>query len=74
VRDRATREPATAETDYVVQRLRDRGVLTGSDGPFENVLKLRPPLVLTDADAELFIETLDEILAEDAARPAGGSE
>jgi 4-aminobutyrate aminotransferase-like enzyme/Ser/Thr protein kinase RdoA (MazF antagonist) len=69
VRDRATRAAATRETSYVVERLRERGVLTGSDGPFENVLKLRPPLVLTPADADLFIETLDAVLAEDAARP-----
>jgi 4-aminobutyrate aminotransferase-like enzyme/Ser/Thr protein kinase RdoA (MazF antagonist) len=70
VRDRATREPAPVEAAYVVNRLRERGVLSGTDGPHENVLKLRPPLVLSEADADLFLAVLDEVLSEDAARPS----
>lgn len=66
VRDRATREPATFEAGYVVNRLRERGMLTGSDGPHQNVLKLRPPLVLTENDADVFLAALDDILDEDA--------
>jgi 4-aminobutyrate aminotransferase-like enzyme len=69
VRDRETLEPATEEAGYVVNRLRDRGVLTGTDGPHRNVLKIRPPLVFSEADADLFLETLDEVLEEDGARP-----
>jgi len=68
VRDRASLEPAREEVLYVVNRLRERGVLTGTDGPFENVLKLRPPLVFSDEDAALFLEILDEVLQEDGAR------
>ena len=68
VRDRATLEPATEEAAYVANRLRERGVLTGSDGPFGNVLKLRPPLVFSDGDAALLVELLDEVLLEDGAR------
>ena len=67
VRDRATLEPATEEAAYVVERLRERGVLTGTDGPFRNVLKLRPPLVFSEDDADLFVQRLDDVLAEDAA-------
>src|SRR5512143_1552741 len=59
VRDRATLEPATREASYVVNRLRDRGILSGVDGPYENVLKLRPPLVFDEPDADRFVETLD---------------
>jgi 4-aminobutyrate aminotransferase-like enzyme len=69
VRDRASLEPATEEAAYVANRLRERGVLTGTDGPFENVLKLRPPLVFSDDDARLFLAILDEVLQEDGARP-----
>jgi 4-aminobutyrate aminotransferase-like enzyme len=68
VRDRATLEPATAEADYVVNRLRERGVLAGTDGPHHNVLKLRPPLVLDETGADLLLETLDAVLREDGAR------
>jgi 4-aminobutyrate aminotransferase-like enzyme len=69
VRDRATLAPATEEASYVVNRLRELGVLTGTDGPHHNVLKLRPPLVFSESDAELFVSTLDEVLQEDAAQP-----
>jgi 4-aminobutyrate aminotransferase-like enzyme len=67
VRDRATLEPATPEAAYVVDRLRELGVLTGTDGPFHNVLKLRPPLVFSEEDADLFVQRLEEVLAEDGA-------
>jgi len=67
VRDRATLEPAAHEAAYVVDRLRELGVLTGTDGPFHNVLKLRPPLVFSEDDADLFVQRLEEVLAEDAA-------
>jgi 4-aminobutyrate aminotransferase-like enzyme/Ser/Thr protein kinase RdoA (MazF antagonist) len=70
VRDRVTLEPATREADYVVNRLRDLGILTGTDGPNHNVLKLRPPLVFSEDDADLFLATLAEVLGEDAAQVA----
>jgi 4-aminobutyrate aminotransferase-like enzyme/Ser/Thr protein kinase RdoA (MazF antagonist) len=69
VRDRETLEPAPEEAAYVVNRLRELGVLTGTDGPYHNVLKIRPPLVFTAADADLLVATLDEVLAEDPAQP-----
>jgi 4-aminobutyrate aminotransferase-like enzyme len=69
VLDRGTRQAAPLQASYVVNRLRDCGILAGTDGPHHNVIKLRPPLVFTEADAELFVKTLDEILQEDAAQP-----
>jgi 4-aminobutyrate aminotransferase-like enzyme len=68
VRDRGTLEPAAAEAAYVVERLRELGVLAGTDGPFHNVIKIRPPLCIGEADADLFVTTLDAVLAEDPAR------
>ena len=69
VRDRETRSPASDEADYVVNRLRDCGILAGTDGPHHNVIKLRPPLVFSESDAELFLRTLESVLMEDAAQP-----
>lgn len=69
VKDRATREPATQQASYVVNRLRDCGVLAGTDGPGHNVIKLRPPLIFSDSDADLFTSTFDKILSEDPAQP-----
>jgi 4-aminobutyrate aminotransferase-like enzyme len=68
VRDRGTLEPAGEEASYVVDRLREKGVLAGTDGPHHNVIKLRPPLIVSDVDADLLIAVLDEVLSEDAAR------
>jgi 4-aminobutyrate aminotransferase-like enzyme/Ser/Thr protein kinase RdoA (MazF antagonist) len=69
VLDRETREPAPAQASYAVNRLRACGVLTGTDGPHNNVIKLRPPLIFSEADAELFAATLENILGEDSAQP-----
>jgi 4-aminobutyrate aminotransferase-like enzyme/Ser/Thr protein kinase RdoA (MazF antagonist) len=71
VLDRETRESAPLQASYVVNRLRDCGILAGTDGPHHNVMKLRPPLVFSEADADFFVKTLDGILQEDAAQPSG---
>ena len=55
-----------------MNRLRERGILAGTDGPHHNVIKLRPPLIFSESDADLFVQTLDAILQEDAAQPGGG--
>ncbi len=70
VLDRETRTAAPLQASYVVNRLRECGILAGTDGPHHNVIKLRPPLVFSKADADLFLKTLDAILQEDAAQPA----
>ena len=44
VRNRATREPAGPEASYAANRMRDRGILVSTDGPYHNVLKIKPPL------------------------------
>jgi 4-aminobutyrate aminotransferase-like enzyme len=64
VRDRSTREPATAEARAVVNEVRDRGVLIGSTGPADNVLKIRPPLVFAHEHADLVVERLGQVLAD----------
>jgi 4-aminobutyrate aminotransferase-like enzyme/Ser/Thr protein kinase RdoA (MazF antagonist) len=69
VSSRSTRAPAGRQASYIVNRLCERGILAGTDGPHQNVIKLRPPLVFCDADADLFNSTLTEILAEDSAQP-----
>lgn len=68
VRDGAGREPAGEETGYVVERMREKGILTSLDGPMHNVLKIKPPLVIRRSDTDRYVETLDEILKEDFVR------
>jgi 4-aminobutyrate aminotransferase-like enzyme len=65
VKNRETLEPAKEETKYIVERLRDLGLLISLDGPLHNVLKIKPPLVFTAKNADRFVETLDRVLHED---------
>jgi len=64
VRDRATLEPADTEAAYVIERMRQLGVLVSTDGPFHNVLKIKPPLVWTDPDVDRLLTTLERVLRE----------
>src|SRR5258708_15012149 len=43
--DRNSRAPAAKQTSQLINRLRDEGVLAGSEGIHGNIVKLRPPLV-----------------------------
>ena len=63
VTDRDEKTPATELAGHVVNELRNRGVLIGSIGPDNNILKLRPPLVLRESDADFMLGILDESLA-----------
>lgn len=69
VRDRNTLQPAADEASYVINRLRDHGILMSTDGPLHNVLKIKPPMCFSADDADRLLETLDAILGEDALRP-----
>ncbi len=53
---------ARAFAKDVLEGLRDRGVLAGSTGPRGGVLKVRPPLVWQREHADLFVDTLDQVL------------
>ncbi|MEE8155707.1 MAG: aminotransferase class III-fold pyridoxal phosphate-dependent enzyme [Phycisphaerales bacterium] len=64
VRDRTTLEPAAEETANVVNALRARGILTGTDGPFENVIKIKPPMVLSEENVDMALRVMDDILRE----------
>jgi 4-aminobutyrate aminotransferase-like enzyme len=63
VTDRATRTPDAARATELVNRAVERGVLLSTDGPDHNVIKLKPPMVFSAADADRVVETIDAILA-----------
>ncbi|MFN2324474.1 MAG: aspartate aminotransferase family protein [Gemmatimonadales bacterium] len=62
VRDRRTREPARAETLDVLEHARELGVLLGKGGLDGNVLRIKPPMCITGADAEFALDVLDRAL------------
>lgn len=64
VQDTVTLEPAEREATLIVEAMKDRGILISIDGPYHNVLKIKPPLVFTEANALQLVRTLDLILEE----------
>lgn len=62
VRDRTTLEPAAETARSVINRMRDDGVLIGLEGPLGNVLKIRPPLVFSVANADCLLDALNRAL------------
>jgi len=62
VHDRVTKEPATEIAKRVIYSLREKGILLSADGPDVNVLKIKPPLVITKEDVDHFMGTFVETL------------
>jgi len=62
VRDRHTLEPAAAEASRLINRMKHRGFLLSTDGPLHNVIKIKPPLVISEDDVDALLRGLDEEL------------
>ncbi|UCH09524.1 MAG: aminotransferase class III-fold pyridoxal phosphate-dependent enzyme [Fidelibacterota bacterium] len=60
--DRETLEPATDETAMLIERLKHDGILLSAEGPFHNVLKIKPPLQFEETDADLLLGAVDRAL------------
>ena len=68
VLDPATREPAGELASRAKDDMAEAGVLIGTSGRHGNVLKIRPPLCITQDDARLIVDALDGVLARAADR------
>ena len=62
VNDRASREPAPQLTKRVQQAMRERGVLVSITGVHGCVLRITPPLVISESQVGMALETLDSAL------------
>ena len=62
VRDRAARTPDRPKAKAVVEAMKARHVLLSTEGPDDNVLKIKPPIVFSQANAEEFLDKLDQVL------------
>jgi 4-aminobutyrate aminotransferase-like enzyme/Ser/Thr protein kinase RdoA (MazF antagonist) len=62
VRDRESLEPAAKEADELIQQMRSRGILLSTDGPHHNVIKIKPPLVLSIDDIDMVLRTFDDAI------------
>jgi 4-aminobutyrate aminotransferase-like enzyme len=66
VTDRASRAPASAQASDAVNRMRELGVLVGTEGPHHNVIKIRPPLPFDAQDAARLSDALASALRPDS--------
>ncbi len=64
VEDRISKRPAITKTKTLINLMVEKGVLISKIGPRENVLKMRPPLVFQEADADILIHALDQTLSK----------
>jgi 4-aminobutyrate aminotransferase-like enzyme len=62
---RDTLTPAKDEAYHIAERMKENGILISVDGPLHNVLKIKPPIVFSKANAQQYIETLDTILTKE---------
>jgi len=63
VKDRATKEPAKEACAEVFERCKDLGLLIGKGGLWGNTLRIKPPMMITPADADFMLAVLDEALS-----------
>ena len=68
VRSRTTLEPATSEATAICEALLREGVIMQPTGDHKNVLKIKPPMVLTRESADFFVAALDRVLRRLAVR------
>jgi 4-aminobutyrate aminotransferase-like enzyme/Ser/Thr protein kinase RdoA (MazF antagonist) len=57
--------PLEDQTKYLANRMKDHGILMSVDGPAQNVLKIKPPMVFNKQNAEELIFYLEILLSED---------
>jgi 4-aminobutyrate aminotransferase-like enzyme len=64
VEDSVSKRPDAKLALLLSDRLKDRGFLTSYSGKYSNVLKIRPPLVFSQANADDFLLAFDECMDE----------
>jgi len=62
VRDQNTLEPGADEAGRISDHMRANGVLVSTTGPLDNIVKIRPPMVFSRANADLLLDRLDNAL------------
>uniref|UniRef100_A0A3Q2DCD9 5-phosphohydroxy-L-lysine phospho-lyase n=1 Tax=Cyprinodon variegatus TaxID=28743 RepID=A0A3Q2DCD9_CYPVA len=65
VTDRQSKTPATKTAAQVVKRLKEEDqICVSTDGPWENILKFKPPMCFSMEDAQLVVQCIDRILTD----------
>ncbi|MFZ9661013.1 MAG: aminotransferase class III-fold pyridoxal phosphate-dependent enzyme [Chitinophagaceae bacterium] len=64
VRDRLSKTPAVPEIDMIVEAMKGKGFLLSTDGPWHNVLKIKPPMTFNKQNADDLCENLELVMTE----------
>lgn len=68
VKDKVGKEPNPQAAHHLVNRLRDQAILLSTDGPDHNVIKIKPPMVVTKDDLDYFLDRLSITLQDSRLR------
>jgi 4-aminobutyrate aminotransferase-like enzyme len=68
VEGRGSMREAPHIASYVKNRMRENRILIGTEGPADNILKIRPPLTFDREGADTTVHTLEKILGEVESR------
>ncbi len=64
VSDPHLRQAAALQADWLVNRMRERGVLLSTDGPQHNVIKIKPPMCMTKSNVDFLIDQMEVVMKE----------
>jgi len=64
VEDRESRREGTKLASFVKNRMREHRILMGSEGPADNILKIRPPMTIEEEDVDMILSVMDKVLDE----------
>ncbi|MEZ2414365.1 aminotransferase class III-fold pyridoxal phosphate-dependent enzyme [Muriicola sp. E247] len=56
-------QPNTKLAGFLKNRLREQFILVGTDGPYDNVMKIKPPLAFNTSDVDELVAQIDTILS-----------
>lgn len=56
------KSPAPEELEMVLEEMKNRGFIIGKNGVARNVMAFQPPLVITEADVNNVLNTLEDVL------------
>ena len=62
VKDKKSKKPNTDLATFVQNGLKEKGIMVGTDGPFVNVIKIKPPICFTKENADELAGNLEKII------------
>jgi 4-aminobutyrate aminotransferase-like enzyme len=64
IKDPEKLTPASDEAEKIANDMKEHGILISTDGPDHNVLKIKPPMVFTNDNADQLVGTLNKLLMQ----------